>query len=174
MKEIWNNIIGFEGLYQVSNLGRVKSLGNNKSKKERILKPIRVSKSNGYYRIHLSKNGKSKLMLLHRIVAIHFIPNPLNYPEVNHIEGNKEDCRASKLEWVTRSLNKIHAYKIGLIKPYDMNGESGPNAKLTQNQVNEIRDKYTTGMFTHNALAELYNTSRMNITHIINLRRWAV
>ena len=98
--EIWKDIEGYEGLYQVSNLGRVKSL---KSNKEKILK----SNSNGhnYLRLLLCKNNKKKSLLVHRLVAKAFIPNIDNLPEVNHKDEDKTNNCADNLEWCTAKYN---------------------------------------------------------------------
>ena len=85
--EIWKDIIGYEGRYQVSNLGRVKSLNYNNTNKEKILKPKK--ENNGYLRVNLSKNGKAKMYSVHRLVAIVYIPNPENKETVNHKNENK-------------------------------------------------------------------------------------
>ena len=113
--EKWKDINGYEGRYQVSNLGRIKSLPRNGTiKEERILK---YEKNNqGYLQVCLYNSGKKKLYLVHRIVAIAFIPNPENKPEVNHKWGIKTDNRASELEWNTQSENTLHAYENKLQK----------------------------------------------------------
>jgi hypothetical protein len=92
--EVWKDVVGYEGLYQVSNLGRVKSVerykDNNGTKqlvKERILKQGE-NKKGGYLKVDLWKNNKSKTLYVHRLVAIAFIDNPTNKPTVNHIDGN--------------------------------------------------------------------------------------
>lgn len=108
-KEIWKDIEGYEGLYQVSNLGRVKS----KLRKGRILKPINTKK---YYSVILCKNSTTKEIYVHRLVAYAFIPNPQNKPFINHIDGNKQNNYVENLEWCTQSENCRHAYKIGLNK----------------------------------------------------------
>lgn len=117
VQEIWKNIEGFEGYYQVSNLGRVKSLkrtyysGSHNSLKtidERILSPYR--KSSHYFSVKLRIDGICKTHFIHRLVAKTFIPNPENKPEVNHINGDKTDNRVANLEWVTRSQNIRHAF----------------------------------------------------------------
>lgn len=98
MDEIWKDIKGYEGLYQVSNLGRVKSLGNLQNKKEKLLK---TNICNGYYAVYLYKNSKKKICLCHRLVAEAFIPNPKNLPFVNHKDDNKLNNRMDNLEWRT-------------------------------------------------------------------------
>ena len=110
MEEIWKDIEGFEGLYQVSNLGRVKTLeryvrhplGGLRLKKEKVLKPFAKQ---GYLYIDF---GRKKQYRMHRLVASAFIPNPQNKPEVNHIDFNKHNNNLSNLEWVTRSENSKH------------------------------------------------------------------
>lgn len=112
--EIWKPIKDYEGLYQVSNLGRVKSLERIDSlghkRKEKIFKP-RKDKY-GYLRVSLWKDGKGKMVSIHRLVAIHFIPNPDNLPEVNHKDENKENNTLSNLEWCDRKYNNNYGTRI--------------------------------------------------------------
>ena len=98
--EVWCPIKGFEGLYEVSDQGRVRSL---KFGKERILKPVRTPK--GYLQVSLYKNGKMKPIRIHRLVAQTFIPNPDNLPEVNHKDENKENNSVHNLEWCDSKYN---------------------------------------------------------------------
>ena len=102
--EIWKDIKNYEGIYQINNFGKIKSAykkGNNCNNK--ILK---VSYTyNGYERVGLSKNNKTKKYLVHRLVAETFIPNPNNYPCINHKDENKQNNNINNLEWCTRSYN---------------------------------------------------------------------
>ena len=124
MEEVWKDVKGYEGYYQVSNLGNIKSLeriiensgthtGYYKIK-ERILKPRENKNRNGYYELSLRKDGKEKRFKVHRLVACAFIENPYNKPEVNHIDGNKSNNCVFNLEWATSKENKKHAWNIGL------------------------------------------------------------
>lgn len=107
MPEIWEPVAGYEGLYEVSNLGRIKGL-----KMGRVLAP-RPMKS-GYLLVNLCKNNSAKNYLIHRLVAKAFIPNPNNKPQVNHKNGIKGDNRVSNLEWVTQQENQLHCtYTLG-------------------------------------------------------------
>ncbi len=126
MTEEWRNIKGFEGLYQVSNLGRVKSLKDNYGNyREKILKTI--NRGDGYLFVNLYLNNKCKKYDIHRLVAKAFIPNPDNLHEVNHIDENKENNCVDNLEWCDHRYNirysksiKIGCFKNGkLIKIYE-------------------------------------------------------
>ena len=114
IEEIWKDIPNYENSYQVSNLGRVKSLGNKSNhKKEIILKQSNVM---NYQCVSLRKNNKAKMFKIHRLVAQTFIPNPSNLPQVNHKDGNKLNNKLNNLEWCTASENIKHAFKTGLKK----------------------------------------------------------
>lgn len=123
--EIWKPIEGYEGIYSVSNYGRVKRLqrtmynsgtkGGIYTIREKILTPRVNTKRHGYCEISLHKNGKEKRFKIHRLVAIAFIPNPQHLPEVHHKDGNKKNNNVSNLEWVTSKQNKEHAWLNKLI-----------------------------------------------------------
>ena len=114
--EEWKDVKGYEGLYQVSNTGRIKALKKidqrGRVRKERLMKP--VINSCGRPVVHVCKNGNRKTFFVHRLIAEAFIPNPEGKSEVNHINGIKDDNRVENLEWVTRSENMLHAERMGL------------------------------------------------------------
>lgn len=114
--EEWRDIPGYEGRYQVSDMGRVKSLARVVDRgrwgevdvPERVIKPVRIN--TGYLSVHLYLTGKYKTLLLHRLVADTFLPNPDGLPEVNHLNGVRTDNRVENLEWCTREENLRHCY----------------------------------------------------------------
>lgn len=113
--EEWRDVVGYEGLYMVSNYGVVKSLGNNKGRKEKIMR-THVCR-NGYEKLDLCKKGQPrKKVYVHRLVATAFIPNPENKEQCNHQNGIKLDNRAENLNWMTPQENIIHAIENGLIQ----------------------------------------------------------
>jgi hypothetical protein len=153
--EEWKDIKGYEGLYQVSNLGRVKSLertvtrknGRKLPVKELILKPETIH--NGYLRVALEDSGKRKRFLIHRLVCEAFHENPENKPEVNHINEKKTDNRACNLEWVTAKENCNHGTRIARIakaqsKPV---GQYTRNGKLIKNWQSTMEVERQLGFF---------------------------
>jgi len=116
MIEQWKDIVGYEGLYQVSNTGLVRSLGNGKSynKSHRMPRVLKQNLNLKYCYIMLCKDSKYKCIRVHRLVALAFIPNPENKSEVNHIDGNKRNNNVENLEWSTSKENHAHAKQNGL------------------------------------------------------------
>lgn len=103
MEEIWVDIRGYDGKYQVSNLGRIKSLNYNRTGKPRIMLPHEGK--DGALSVQLCKDGAIKMFRVHRLVADAFIPNPTNSPEINHKDENPKNNSVSNLEWCDRVYN---------------------------------------------------------------------
>lgn len=126
MTEVWKDIPGYEGKYQVSNLGNVKSLNYKRTGEEKLLKA--VDTANGYCGVNLrSKTSHKSLVNIHRLVGALFVPNPENKPQLNHINGIKTDNRAVNLEWCTASENQQHSVGMRLrhtskVLQFDMSG----------------------------------------------------
>lgn len=154
--EIWKDIKGYEGLYQVSNLGRVKSLEktiycqkrSNFKVKEKILKL--GTHKRGYKTIMLHKNNLVKLCLVHRLVAKAFIPNPENLPQVNHKDENKENNCVDNLEWCTNEYNSYYGTRL------QRSAEHQPRKQIAQYDIN--------GNFIRiwNSIAEAERTLKIN------------
>lgn len=109
MEIIWKPVIGFEGFYEVSNTGLVKSFFWHYKEKVRVIKPT-LNKS-GYYNVKLKNNNFSKTYGVHALVALAFIEKPYGKYEVNHIDGNKLNNHVSNLEWILHKENIKHMYK---------------------------------------------------------------
>lgn len=168
MKEIWKDIEGYKGIYQVSTLGRVKSVGRilsyknhqDREQKETIMHPY---KSRDYLGIVLYSCGKRKSFLVHRLVADTFIPNIENKEEVNHKNGNKHDNRVENLEWVTHSENNLHCYQVLKRKPSCLGkfGCESPRSKPV------VRINISTNEKTiYSSLTEAAEENNTNITSI--------
>lgn len=138
--EIYKDVLGYEGIDQVSNLGNVKRINYKRNKNDYILKQFYNVR--GYYQIGLYINNKQKYYYVHRLIAQAFIPNPNNYPIINHINGIKSDNRINNLEWCTHTHNIRHAFSTGLnIAPI------GDNHKRSKKIIDIV-----TGEIYHSAL----------------------
>ena len=118
MEEVWRPIPDYEGYYEASNMGRIRSVdryvknywGSTTFLKSRIM--VCYIAKTGYMQVKLSKNGVEKKPLVHRLVALTFLPNPLQLPQVNHIDGDKTNNNVTNLEWCTGSDNQLHSRRI--------------------------------------------------------------
>lgn len=124
----------------------------------------------GYPTVSLCRDGKQYKVLLHRLLALAFIPNPNNKPQINHRDGDKQNNDLSNLEWATSSENLTHAIH-ELNRPIPR-GEKHWNAILTQRDIDEIREKQATGNYFHYELAAEYGVGRQTITKIVNNQSW--
>lgn len=174
MEEIWKDVQGYEGYYQVSNIGRVKSFsrkrimpyGGIRVYPEKILNPNK--NRYGYITTVLTKNSISKTFTVHRLVAKAFLPNPENKHQVNHINGIKTDNHLENLEWVNQSENQFHAFNNKL--QISIKGEKHYASKLTEKQVLEI--KYGNFNISTYKIAKLYNVCQSAICSIKKNKTW--
>ena len=153
--EVWVKVKGYEDLYEVSSHGRVRSLYKHDFTKNKDRLKSANSNGKGYLNLVLRKNGKDKTIGLHRLVALHFVPNPLNKEEVNHKDNNPYNNYYKNLEWATPKENAQHRDIFG----NGIRGEKVASAKFTNEQVKEIRQKSLNGS-TVLELAKEYNVSR--------------
>lgn len=160
MKEIWRDIDNWEGLYRISNFGNVYSI--------RTQQKLTPAKRLNYLVFHLYLKRKISNLSAHRLVALAFIPNPNNYPEVNHIDGNKANNRVDNLEWCSKSENRKHAFKLGLI---NQKGEFNNSAKLTNIDILEIRRLHLIG-YSYIKLAEQFKVHKNHIGAICRNECW--
>ena len=160
-KEIWKSVVGYEGYYEVSNLGNVRSVDRivkNKNNTTKIIKgknhKLTVAQS-GYISIALYKNCEQKVYRVYRLVAEAFIPNPQNLPQINHIDENKENNNVENLEWCTGSYNVRTRSKKGerRIIQYDENGNCLLNVKITAVDA-AIIDSKTNGALSDTCMQE--------------------
>jgi hypothetical protein len=166
--EKWAPADGYDGLYEVSNLGRVKR--SARGSRTYIGKIIKPHDCHGYKRVCLYKNGLSKNVRVHKIVAVAFIGKCPSGKEINHIDGCKDNNSVSNLEYISRSENELHAIRLGLLKV--TRGSEKGNSILSENDVLAIRSALFSGA-TQQAIAEMFGTSRPNISSIANRRSWA-
>lgn len=175
-KEIWKDIVGYEGYYQVSSLGRVKSIDRDVLRcderwqhcKSHILIPFQGTTCN-YLSIQLSKDNSPQKFLLHRLVAIAFLGlNPITELEVNHKDGNRHNNKVENLEIVSHQQNIDHSVVTGLKHDY---GENHVHALLTNLQANEIRKSWHNGA-KQKDLAVKYRVSKQAICNIVHYKTY--
>jgi uncharacterized protein YlbG (UPF0298 family) len=165
--EVFKTIENTNGMYQVSDLGNVKSF--HRSSNGKILKFGTIKKRVGAYRfVNIYMNGIMVNTTIHRLVASYFVENPNGYNEVNHIDGNKENNKAENLEWCSRKQNAKHAADNLLYKV----GENHPSCKLSEYDVIEIYTLYHFHGFSTVAICKLYGVNDHSISKIVNGKTW--
>ena len=174
--ETYKDIKGFEGYYQVSNLGNIKSLIRDKIMPNGSIikcgnKILSQRKTNsGYYQTMLCKNGVKKFFMSHRLVLESFSINKNNLPQVNHINGVKIDNRLENLEWISRRDNQLHAYKLGLQK-HAVGEMRGKVCKLKWVEVEEIKALIKMGV-QNKLIAKHYKVNAVTISNIKTKATW--
>lgn len=171
MTEIWKPVPGYEGVYEVSDRGRVKRIttwANNKTEKIRRL----VVASNGYHQVSLSQNGIGKVFTVHSIVMEAFVGPRQDGLQVNHKNGIKTDNRLENLEYVTPGENVLHSYRALRRAPSISCGEQSGKSNLTEKQVLEIRHRYEAGSVSQTQLGEHYGVCHQTIHAIVNRKTW--
>lgn len=171
MEEIWKDVKGYEGLYQVSNKGTVRSVDKyaNIRNGKRLVKGknLTLSKNKvGYMTVYFSVNGKGKHKKVHRLVCEAFHEKPIDKNIVNHKDGNKTNNNVDNLEWCTSKENIAHAIKEGL---WTNIGETHKDNVLKEHEVLEIRNNHND---SYDKLAEIYGVSRSTIADIKKFRSW--
>lgn len=173
--EVWKDVVGFEKYYSVSDSGYVYS-----KRKKTIMKS--GGSSTGYPKIDLyDDDGNRYPVQIHRLVAEHFIPNPHDKPQVNHIDGSRDNNKVTNLEWVTSSENMIHARDIGRLvisaerraKVSEFfKGENHPRSKLSEEDVRNIWKLKKQGIYTQRKIAEFFKVSESTISMILRKQNW--
>lgn len=168
MPETWRSIIGFEGIYEVSSLGRVKRVhGGMGATSGRNLKGQRTNKF-GYLKVSLYKNDVAKQCLIARLVASAFIPNPFKKPQVNHKNGVVTDNTVENLEWATDSENKFHRARILKV----LIGQNHKMAKLKNVDISQIRQLLKMGI-SQVKIGKKYGVSGSTVWRICHNINWA-
>lgn len=187
MQEIWKDIPGFEGHYQASNLGKLRSLDRShffttrhKTKgfrkiKGREIRP-KFCAANGYWMISLSKGGKIYYNTLHKVVALTFLIKPEGKYEINHKDGVKINNHIENLEWVTSSENRKHAFKMGLqdktiAAAKARCGMKASNVRFNNSQIKKIREENKNGLSLRK-LAIKYKCGKSTIFGIVKRQTW--
>lgn len=180
INEQWLPVVGYESFYEVSNLGRVRTIPRMiKHKSGWSTRNMKVS----YMKLHLTKFGHLRLtlvgekgrefrkpVLVHRLVAEAFIPNPEGKPHINHIDNNPSNNRIENLEWCTPQENMTHAANCNRMKR--QHGITNGNSTLSEEQVLEIRSKYIPRKYSQRMLAREYNVDQMTIQDIVKRNTW--
>lgn len=162
MEEVWKNVEGFKGLYKISNFGNV--LGITRNKQLKLTK-----EKDGYFVVSLSKNNHKAQYRVHRLVASAFIPNPCNFPSVNHRDGIKTNNNVNNLEWCTTYYNNKYNE---VLDPLFQKGERAGNARLTAKEALEIFNLAWEGKITNVEIGKIYGVNDRQVANIKYGEAW--
>lgn len=180
-EEIWKPVLGYEGQYEISDMGRLRYVpktvmryrkDTSRSHEVRIKGKTTIGtvSGHGYAHTKLWKDGESRPVKMHRLVAIAFVPNPYNLPQVNHKDGVKTNNKAENLEWCDNSYNQKHANAHGLT---NRKGERQNTCKIKEADVLEIREFYSKNPTAFRKIyAEKLNITATTVCNIINRKIW--
>jgi len=171
-KEVWRGVKDYIGYYEISTLGNIRSITRSvpRGDKKIIVKGITLKtavQNKGYEYITLYRNSKGKRKYIHRLVAEVFIPNPLDKPQVNHIDCVRLNNNIVNLEWVTPLENSIHATVEGAVKC----GEDAPNARFSYKDIENMRLLYENGV-SQKDIGTKYRVKQNYISRIVNYKIW--
>lgn len=177
MIENWKELKGHREIYEISDLGNVRTKTRDGARGKIVLghSLSQHINSTGYFRVSLNLDGRSKSYFTHRLVAMLFVQKVEGKDCVNHIDGNKLNNRFDNLEWVTPSENQQHAFRTGLKKPTLHYGEDSWFHKLTKEDVKYIRavHKPWDKVFGSKPLAERFGVNQQTITDVVHGRSWS-
>ena len=172
--EVFRDIPGWEGMYQVSNIGTVRSVdrtvgsvtGKTYNRKGKVLR--QNYNEDGYKIVYLSRNARDITMGVHRAMGLAFIPNLDQKPMINHINAIRDDNRLENLEWCTNAENIKHSFDMGISCN---KGDNHPNRVLTMDMVRAIRQELATGK-TPKEVSEIIGTKRRNVYAVRDRQNW--
>lgn len=174
-EEIWKDVVNYEGVYQISNIGNLKSLdrklGGTRYKGKEKRKHL---SGRGYLYSKLSIGGVQKSLFIHKLVAEAFLENTENKPHVNHIDGNKINNKVENLEWCTHAENMRHAMRTGLNDGHSKfkEGNTNSNSKVTSEQVIEIRRLKTETKLSNYVIGNMFNIYESAVRKIATRQNW--
>lgn len=182
-QEVWKPVKEYEGIYDVSNKGRVRSYHwiGKPGKLSTVPRVLNLITTGRYPRIVLVKGDNKTHTRVHQLVAKAFIPNPEDKATVNHIDGDKHNNCVENLEWATQSENNYHKYRTGLDSVSDRHrkimsecrlGEKHPNTTFKERDIIKIRKLYSTGDYTQREIGDMYNVCNGTIGCIIRRETW--
>lgn len=168
--ETWRPVVGWEGVYDVSSLGRVRRVKSYNNRRCGVINP--QPNHFGYPQSSLADGSRRRTVRIHCLVAAAFLGPKPSGMEINHKNGIKTDNRTRNLEYVTHSENGLHAFRVLLRPPVSNKGQAAGRAKLTDDQVRQIRSRYAAGGVTQQVLADQFGVNQTMIGFIVRRANW--